>query len=125
MIPDMANWVKSHSTLLYTALCVGLIGWSSYNVGLRQGIARAPEASSPSPLISLRPQTATASGGGTTQTRRDTSDPRVVVSKSSTSKKYHYIWCSSANRIKEENKVFFPTKEAAQAAGYTLAGNCQ
>jgi methylphosphotriester-DNA--protein-cysteine methyltransferase len=35
------------------------------------------------------------------------------------------MWCSSANRIKEENKVFFLTKEAAQAAGYTLAGNCQ
>lgn len=125
MIPDMANWVKSHSSLLYTALCVGLIGWSSYNVGLRQGIARAPEAPSPSPLISLRPQTATASGEGTTQVRRDTSDPRVVVSKSSSSKKYHYMWCSSVNLIKEANKIFFPTKEAAQAAGYTLAGNCQ
>jgi hypothetical protein len=125
MIPDLANWVKSHSSILYTALCLALVGWSAYNVGLRQGIAQAPNAPSPSPFVSLRPQAALISGGGAIQTRRDTSDPRVVTSKSSTSKKYHYLWCSSANRIKEANKVYFATKEAAEAAGYTLAGNCQ
>jgi hypothetical protein len=45
-----------------------------------------------------------------------------VASRSGT--KYHLPWCSSAQRIKEENKIWFETKEAAEKAGYTPAGNC-
>jgi hypothetical protein len=45
-----------------------------------------------------------------------------VASKSGT--KYHLPDCSGAKRIKEENKVWFETKEQAAAAGYTPASNC-
>ncbi|HYF29320.1 MAG TPA: Ada metal-binding domain-containing protein [Candidatus Paceibacterota bacterium] len=45
-----------------------------------------------------------------------------VASKSGT--KYHLPSCSGAKRIKEENKVWFATKEAAEAAGYAPAANC-
>jgi len=38
---------------------------------------------------------------------------------------YHLPWCSGAQRIKEENKVWFATKEAAQAAGLRPAANCK
>jgi hypothetical protein len=38
---------------------------------------------------------------------------------------YHLPWCSGAQRINEENKVWFSTKEAAQAAGYRPAANCK
>lgn len=47
----------------------------------------------------------------------------VVVSKNST--KYHYPWCSGAQRIKEENKIWFNTIEEARASGYTPAANCK
>ena len=46
-----------------------------------------------------------------------------VASKSG--KKYHYVWCDSANSIKEENKIFFSAKEEAVAAGYEPASNCK
>lgn len=46
-----------------------------------------------------------------------------VASKNGT--KYHYPWCSGAQRIKEENKVWFNTKEEAEKAGYTPASNCK
>lgn len=46
-----------------------------------------------------------------------------VASKSGT--KYHLPWCSGAQRIKEENKVWFKTKADAEAAGYTPAANCK
>ncbi len=49
-------------------------------------------------------------------------DFRVVVSKNSN--KYHFLWCSGAKRIKEENKIFFNSESEAISAGYTLAGNC-
>lgn len=46
-----------------------------------------------------------------------------VVSKNGT--KYHYPWCSGAQRIKEENKIWFSTKEEVERAGYTPAANCK
>lgn len=46
-----------------------------------------------------------------------------VVSK--TGSKYHLPWCPGAQRIKEENKIYFDTKEEAEAAGYQPAGNCK
>jgi hypothetical protein len=45
-----------------------------------------------------------------------------VASKNGT--KYHLPWCSGAKRILEENKVWFKTKEEAEAAGYAAAANC-
>ena len=45
-----------------------------------------------------------------------------VASKSGT--KYHLPWCGSAKQIKEENKIWFATKEEAEKAGYTPAANC-
>lgn len=46
-----------------------------------------------------------------------------VASKNGT--KYHLPWCSGAKRIKEENKIWFSTKEEAEKAGYEPAGNCK
>lgn len=39
--------------------------------------------------------------------------------------KYHLPWCPGAKTIKEENKVWFASKEEAEKAGYTPAGNCK
>jgi hypothetical protein len=46
-----------------------------------------------------------------------------VASKNGT--KYHYPWCPGALNIKEENKIWFSSKEQAEKAGYTRAGNCK
>lgn len=47
----------------------------------------------------------------------------VVGSKNGS--KYHLPRCPGAAAIKEENKVWFASESAAQAAGYTRAGNCK
>lgn len=46
-----------------------------------------------------------------------------VASKSG--KAYHLPWCPGAARIKEENKIWFASKEEAEAKGYTAAKNCK
>jgi len=46
-----------------------------------------------------------------------------VASKSGSA--YHLPWCSGAQRIKEENKIWFDTKKEAEKAGYKPAGNCK
>ena len=48
---------------------------------------------------------------------------QVVASKNSTL--YHFLWCSGAQRIKEENKITFSSEQEAQSKGYKLASNCQ
>lgn len=48
---------------------------------------------------------------------------KYVASKSGT--KYHLPWCAGAKQIKEENKVWFASKEEAEKAGYTPAANCK
>ena len=39
--------------------------------------------------------------------------------------RYYFPWCAGVERIKEDNKVWFATKEDAEAAGYTKAQNCK
>ncbi len=52
-----------------------------------------------------------------------TSESTLVGSK--TGKKYHYAWCSGAQRIAEANRVYFSSKADAEARGYTPAANCK
>jgi hypothetical protein len=47
----------------------------------------------------------------------------VVASKNGS--KYYLPWCGGAKLIKDENKVWFPTRDAAEAAGYQPAANCK
>ncbi|MBI5005006.1 MAG: hypothetical protein HZC03_00115, partial [Candidatus Lloydbacteria bacterium] len=60
--------------------------------------------------------------GKQTQEKTLTLGGNFVASKNGTT--YHFPWCSGAIRIKEENKVWFATKEAADRAGSHPAGNC-
>lgn len=45
-----------------------------------------------------------------------------LASRSGT--KYYPVGCKSANRIKEENRIWFSNKESAENAGYEPASNC-
>lgn len=47
----------------------------------------------------------------------------VVASKTGT--KYHLPWCAGAQKIREENKIWFATRADAEIAGYTPATNCK
>lgn len=48
---------------------------------------------------------------------------QYVASKTGT--KYYLPSCATAKRIKDENKVWFATKQQAEAAGYQAAANCK
>ncbi|MBU4224014.1 hypothetical protein KJ934_02230, partial [Patescibacteria group bacterium] len=57
------------------------------------------------------------------ETQFQTTNGAIVVSKNGT--KYHYPWCSGAQSIKEENKIWFASEQEAREAGYTPASNCK
>lgn len=80
----------------------------------------APAASVPAQEKTVPPLPAVQNGVGVTGAAIEGA---YVASKSGT--KYHLPWCSGAQRIKEENKVWFETKEEAEKAGYSPAANCK
>lgn len=117
-------WVKRHDRDLWLALCLALVAWSAYNLGYIRGRRPPPSGASTGAMFRARADAAPARPQGSVAPRADHRDPRVVASKSSSSKKFHFTWCPGASKIKEANRVWFPTETAAIAAGYTLAGNC-
>jgi len=50
-------------------------------------------------------------------------EKRFVASKSGT--KYYPLDCGGAKRIKEENKIWFASREEAEKFGYTLSLTCK
>jgi len=52
----------------------------------------------------------------------DKTQQKFVASKNGSV--YHYPWCPGAQQIKEENKIYFDSKEEAEKAGYRPAKNC-
>ena len=79
-------------------------------------IEQLPEGSmGPAAAIEALPEKKEAASVGS-------SSGTYVASKNGT--KYYLPSCGSSKRIKEENKVWFQTKEEAQAAGYGPAANC-
>lgn len=123
--------VNEHSFDIFVVFCVASIAVISYNLGHIRALKKSPITIRENDAIlgavsSQKVDVYHAIGGADTAASYLTPrDQRVVVSKSSTSKKYHYSWCASGKRIKPENQLWFATAAAAEAAGYALAGNCQ
>lgn len=130
MIAKIGAWVKQYQRDLWIGLCLVLVGWSAYNIGTIKG-ASAPRTYSKNATISqATPQATPTATNPVPDEEGEPSAPvhtdlRVVVSKSSSSKKYHYSWCASGTKIKLANQQWFASAAIAQAAGYTLAANCK
>ena len=52
----------------------------------------------------------------------DETQQKFVASKNGTV--YHFPWCPGAQQIKEENKIYFNSREEAEKEGYRPAKNC-
>ncbi|MEK7194794.1 MAG: hypothetical protein AAB667_00860 [Patescibacteria group bacterium] len=127
MIAKMAKWVKSYAYELFMVASVAMIAVISYNLGGMQAVQKSPlKVTQDASIFNAVSGVQETEGDKTVvQKAPQPKDPRVVVSKNSSSKKYHHIWCAGAKQINPENQIWFDTAQAAETAGYTLAGNCQ
>lgn len=101
---------------LYTAcvfVCIGLISFS-FGIFMQRAQSRESVSIEMRPIIMEAPKQASATSAVPSGT--------YVASKNGT--KYHLASCPGAKSISDANKVWFETKEAAEAAGYTPASNC-
>lgn len=130
MLSNPLNKIKSSQYHIFLALCIGLIAFISYNLGRIEALEKTPIKISDGGIKTV-PDNLKADIFEATENKKSSLvgnakklDTRVVVSKASTSKKYHYIWCPGAKKINEANKVWFNSAQEAENRGYALAGNC-
>jgi hypothetical protein len=119
ILAKIMRLVKHYSYDVFLVLCMLAVAFIGYNIGQIRALRKTPIEVDYGASIYR-----SAKEAGPTATPKPL-DTRVVVSKKSKTYKYHYSWCSGAKRINEENKVWYETEDAAQKAGYSLAGNCQ
>lgn len=109
---------------LFTVLLMIMVGVAGFGLG-RQSVE-------PLSMVSDRVSERQPSSSGLYETSREfkvenrqlaSSTIKYVASKNSD--KYHLPWCSGAQRIAEENLIYFTSKEEAEIAGYTPAANCK
>ncbi|MDP3793021.1 MAG: hypothetical protein Q8Q89_04835 [bacterium] len=131
MLANLLDKIKVYQYHIFLAVCIGLISFINFNLGKINALEKLPlkigengDFKVESGELKADIYSATKKQGANDQVPDKKLDTRVVVSKASTSKKYHYSWCASANKIKEENKLWFNSDKEAELAGYTLAGNC-
>ncbi len=116
---------------LYLAIIIILISTLSFGLGRISSegskpgvkIEYDPEISNTQFPVSNQARVSNASMNIANSLEIENSDQSVVGSKNGT--KYHFSHCSGAKLIKESNKVIFASPAAAEAAGYSLAGNCR
>lgn len=126
LFKQVGAFLKRQDVFVISLIIV--VGVTSFGLGR---LSLQDETITPSAVITEAFDTTdtenTVSGSATTEEGSSTIDPSTEKAfvGSKNSDKYHFPWCPGALRIKEENKVWFSSREEAEALGYTPAGNCK
>ncbi len=122
MLPKGARFSKLEPYLL--PLIVVLVGVGAFGLGRLSYMRDTTQAlrvvypdGEPA-----RPLASTAAVAAAAPAPVKAGEGAYVASKNGS--KYYLTTCSSANRIKQENRVYFVTAKDALAAGYEAAANC-
>ncbi|OGM98528.1 MAG: hypothetical protein A2915_01900 [Candidatus Yanofskybacteria bacterium RIFCSPLOWO2_01_FULL_41_34] len=123
ILAKIISKVKKHQKDIFLGFCILLISIIGFNIGRINALNKTPAQTTEKANIYQNTATIPVPNSPK-QTPVQPQDLRVVASKASSSKKYHYSWCSSWKRINIKNQIWFNTEQEAKNAGYTLAGNC-
>lgn len=131
MLTRLLDKIKYYQYPIFLTLCIGLISFISYNLGHINALEKSPikigkrgNLKAETNGLKADIYNAVTSNQQQATDNQKKLDTKVVVSKASSSKKYHYSWCASGKRIIAKNALWFNSATEAEKAGYTLAGNC-
>ena len=121
---------------LYIVLIIILVAFGSFGLGRLSKVEEKKESISieyPSDLpaqtelqkTSLSATQTTTNGYSVDQTQQSALTGKKAFVASKNGSKYHFPWCPGAKQMKEENKIWFSTREEAESAGYSKAANCK
>lgn len=133
-ITKIKHWYQTSKNDLYVAAIIFLVGMTSFGLGRLSAIwpKKEPVIIDQNGEIGQSPRSAGLEKSVNNFTKQSDSPPssisasvkgKYVASKNGAA--YHFPWCAGALKIKEENKIWFQTKEEAEKAGYKPAGNCE
>lgn len=138
MIPKLIKFCKDNNKELYLSVVIIMVATISFGLGR---LSKIREEKTPitiedrglnanSPLSTSNVDSAKTSDKNVTEKMLEQdfgniSQSQKIFVASKNGKKYYYAWCESANVIKEQNRVWFATKEEAEKAGYQPAANCR
>lgn len=112
---------------VFLGLIIILVAFGSFGLGRLSRIegARTPIRIENAPKITSGTvdQKATVGGAGSSVFIAEGNSSQLVGSKNG--KKYYYVWCSGVSRIAEGNRIYFASKEEAEARGYTPSSTCR
>lgn len=125
------------SDIAFNALMLVLVAVGSFGLG-RMSLGGLEPVSTPLQAAVVVTEAKQAPNATETPSTRPTST-RAAVNGASVSEsagaaeyvgskngsKFHLPTCPGASQIKEENKVYFASKEEAYSKGYTPAANCK
>lgn len=131
MKEKLKSWLLNDQ--IFYGFMVILVGITSFSLGrasVEQGSAIKPIVQMVDPITLPATALVTETGASAVQATLTPapssqvigSHNQFVASKNGT--KYYLPNCSGAKRIKPENLIGFPSREAAEAAGYGKAANC-
>ena len=118
------SWISEKRSDLFVAGVIFLVGMGGFGLGRLSVLwqNKAPMEIAGSDVVSHLGSTTPAEQAPLPQKKAASGAGRFVASRGGSA--YHYPWCPGALKIKEENKIWFQTKEEAEAKGYKPAGNC-
>ena len=127
IIQKVKIWTEGHTNDIFIAALIFLVGMASFGLGRLSVIVpkKEPIRIEKTNTPAVRRQTPDNSEkiGEFAASSAVSAKGKYVASKSG--KAYHFPWCQSALKIKESNRVWFNSKEEAEAAVYTPAANCE
>src|SRR3989344_4165565 len=125
MIPKLIKFCKlarpggGDNTELYLVAVIVLVAVISFGLGRLSKIREEK-----TPITIENAETGESKPLLTSNVDNEIKTDKIFVA-SRNGKKYYYIWCESANVIKEQNRIWFSTQAEAQKAGYQPAANCK
>ncbi len=109
------------------ALVVILVGVGSFELGRLSRAGDSPGIKIEYPPEVLNQPANAVSATNPSSVLQKTEIPTVGKKffASNRGKKYYPVGCSAGASLKEENKIWFNTREEAEAAGYELSSSCR
>ena len=125
-IPNLIHKIKSRTsldktTIMYLLIIVG-VGISSFGLGrisISDGFNNYKEIQTETKGVDENKDIANTK----IPLVQTTGKKMYLASKNG--KMYYSIGCSGANRIKQENQIWFSSKIDAEKSGYTLSSSCR
>lgn len=132
MLKDSFNkikaWLKDNEKDLFIAITIIAVALIGFGLGRLSHLA---EKKMPIRVEYFATSSQEAAVSGSINSERQNLDVAIqgqsekIFVASKNGKNYHYPWCSGAQRIKEENKIWFSSREEAEGKGYAPAANCK